>query len=173
MSWLAIAHHLPERTRLICPPVRKDEAACDRLADALSAVPGVVEVKVRPYTASAVITHRPDVALQTLVDVAQRTTGAERVLAQGEAPPLDPAVPPLATIAKQLATVVRELDRDLLRSTRGSLDLGTLATLGFVGAGAAEVLATRKLPMPPWFNLAWWGFRTFMTAEEDEIAASK
>jgi hypothetical protein len=26
--------------------------------------------------------------------------------------------------------------------------------------------------MPPWFNLAWWGFRTFMTAEQEEIEAA-
>jgi hypothetical protein len=25
--------------------------------------------------------------------------------------------------------------------------------------------------LPPWFNLAWWGFRTFMTTEQPEIQA--
>ena len=25
--------------------------------------------------------------------------------------------------------------------------------------------------MPPWFNLAWWGYRTFMTNEQDEISS--
>ena len=40
-----------------------------------------------------------------------------------------------------------------------------------LGAGAADVIASGKLPLPPWFNLAWWGFRTFMTTEQPEIQA--
>lgn len=173
MPWIAIAHHLPTRTRLVCPPVRKDEPACERLADALAAVGGVREVKVRPYTASVVIEHGRDVAVQTLVEVARRAVGADRILAEGERPPVNPHVPPLASLAKQVASIARQLDRDILRASDGTVDLGTLATLGFIGAGAAEVLATRKLPLPPWFNLAWWGFRTFMMAEEEEIQAAQ
>ena len=52
------------------------------------------------------------------------------------------------------------------------MDLGVLATLGLIGAGAAEIVVTGKLPIPPWFNLAWWGFRTFMTTEQPEIEAA-
>jgi hypothetical protein len=152
--------------------VRKDDAACERLADRLSAVPGVREVRVRPYTASALIVHGSEVALQALLDVAQESTGADQVLRQGEPPPFDLHVPRLASIAGRLATIGRELDRDLLRASGGSVDLGTLATLSFITAGAAEIVATRSLPMPPWFNLAWWGFRTFMTAEQEEIEAA-
>lgn len=170
--WIAIAHHLPERTRLHCPTVRRDEAACERLADALAAIPGVREVKVRPYTATAVIIHAATVTIGTLLEEAKRVTGCDRVLAEGEPPPVDPTVPPLSSLAKSAAKVVREIDRDVRRRSAGALDLGTLATLGFFGAGAAEVLATKKLPMPPWFNLAWWGFRTFVTVEQDEIRAA-
>jgi hypothetical protein len=51
----------------------------------------------------------------------------------------------------------------------GSVDLGTLATLGMLGAGAVQVATTGALPFAPWFNLAWWGFRTFVTSEQQEI----
>jgi hypothetical protein len=27
------------------------------------------------------------------------------------------------------------------------------------------------VPLPPWFNLAWWGFRTFVTTEQAAIRA--
>lgn len=170
--WIAIAHHLPERTRLICPSVRRDDAACERLADALSAITGVRLVKVRPYTASALVEHAADTPVATLVAEAQRVTGADRVLAEGEAPPRAASAPPLSSLAKTAARIMRELDEDIRRRTDGTVDLGTLATLGFFGAGAVEVLASKKLPLPPWFNLAWWGFRTFMTTEEDEIRAA-
>jgi hypothetical protein len=64
------------------------------------------------------------------------------------------------------------LPDDAIAATPGAVDLGTLATLAFVGAGALEVAVSKKLPMPPWFNLAWWGFRTFMTVEKPEIDAT-
>jgi hypothetical protein len=63
----------------------------------------------------------------------------------------------------------RGLDEELLRITEGGMDLGVLVTLGFVVAGAFEVMVTQKIPAPPWFNLAWWGFRTFMTVEAPAI----
>jgi hypothetical protein len=163
MTWLAIAHHLPERTRLRSPALRRTAAACTRLADALAAVPGVREVRVRPYTGSALILHDAGVAVAALTEAASGALDGARVLAPGEAPPLSTAVPAFSSIRQQLAAIAREIDRDIRRSSDGSVDLGTLATLGFVGAGAAQVAATGELPMPPWFNLAWWAYRTFMT----------
>jgi hypothetical protein len=170
--WIAIVHHLPDRTRLRCPTVRRDEDACTRLAEALAAVAGVREVKVRPYTASALVLHDETVALSALIAAALRATGCDQVLAPGETAPPDATVPPLSSLAQTTARIVHELDRDIRAASGGLVDLGTAATLGFFGAGAVEVLTTRALPMPPWFNLAWWGFRTFVTAEQEEIAAA-
>jgi hypothetical protein len=169
--WLALVHHLPERTRLRSPVLRRDHASCERVADVLAAVAGVRVVHVRPYTGSVLVDHERSVAHEALVAEAARVLACTCVLARGEPPPLDPDVPPLSSIARKLVATVRALDRDVRRSTAGTVDLGTLATLGFIGAGAAEIATTGRLPMPPWFNLAWWGFRTFITAEQDEIRA--
>lgn len=163
MAWLVVAHRLPERTRLRSPALRKTPAACTRLADALAAVPGVREVRVRPYTGSALILHDPSATLEALTEVASGALDGARVLAPGEAPPLSAAVPAFSSIRQKLTAIAHELDCDIRRSSDGSVDLGTLATLGFVGAGAAQVAASGQLPMPPWFNLAWWAYRTFMT----------
>jgi hypothetical protein len=163
VAWLVIAHHLPERTRLRSPVLRKSPAAGTRLADALAAVPGVREVRVRPYTGSALILHDPGMVLDALTGVACGALGGARVLAPGEPPPLSAAVPAFSSLREKLAAVAREIDRDIRRSSDGSVDLGTLATLGLIGAGAAGVAASGDLPMPPWFNLAWWAYRTFMT----------
>jgi hypothetical protein len=169
--WLEIAHHLPERTRLRSPALRRDVPACERVANALARVRGIVRVAVRPYTGSVLVEHAATLELTTLVEATCRAFDCTRVLAIGEAPPMDESaeVAPFASIAHQLVDVVREIDRDIRRKSEGSIDLGILATLGFFGAGAAEVVATRKLQMPPWFNLAWWGYRTFMTTHEPEL----
>ncbi|MGD9765792.1 MAG: hypothetical protein AB7V27_19020 [Candidatus Binatia bacterium] len=68
---------------------------------------------------------------------------------------------------------MRGLDDDIWRATGGNFDLGTLAGLAFLGAGAVEVGVTRKLPMPPWFNLAWWAFRTLVIFESEEANATR
>ena len=172
MRWLAICHHLPERTRLRSPVLRKDAQQCERLADAFAQLSGVREVRARPYTGSVLITHGSDVAVATLVDEARRVLGLDKILAVNEPPPYDERnVPALSNLARTLAKTFREIDKDIRRVSEGEVDLGTLSTLGFIGAGAAQVALGGKLQMPPWFNLAWWGFRTFMTAEQDEIAA--
>ena len=172
MTWLVVSQHLPERTRLRSPVLRKTPAACTRIADALAAVPGVREVRVRPYTGSALILHDPGATLDALTEAACGALDGARVLAPGEAPPLSAAVPAFSTLRQKLAAIAQEIDRDLRRSSDGSVDLGTLATLGFAGAGAAQVAASGDLPMPPWFNLAWWAYRTFMTTHNGTPPAS-
>jgi hypothetical protein len=169
MRWIAIAHALPERTRLRCPALRRDDPACERLADTLARVPGVHAVHVRPYTGSVLIEHDPGVAAPALADEAARVLDCPKVLASGESPPVPTQVPAFSSLARKIVSAARELDRDIRRKSDGSVDLGTLATLGFVGAGAAQVATTGELPLPPWFNLAWWGFRTFVTSEQREI----
>jgi hypothetical protein len=59
----------------------------------------------------------------------------------------------------------------LLAATDGRLDLGILAAMGFLAVGATEIIVTRKLPAPPWFNLAWWAVRTFTTFESKVMEA--
>ena len=169
MRWLAIAHHLPDRTRLRTPVLRNDRAGCEQLADTLAALAGVREVAVRPYTGSILVGHAESLPLAILVETVRGTLAIDRVLAAGEKPPAPADVPTFSSIARKLVCVFRELDRDIRRSSEGVADLGVLATLGFFAAGAAEVVGSGELPLPPWFNLAWWGFRTFMTTEATAI----
>jgi hypothetical protein len=169
MRWLAIAHHLPDRTRLRTPVLRNDRAGCEQLADTLAALAGVREVAVRPYTGSILVGHAESLPLAILVETVRGTLAIDRVLAAGEKPPAPAEIPTFSSIAKKLVCVVRELERDIRRSSEGAADLGVLATLGFFAAGAAEVVGSGELPLPPWFNLAWWGFRTFMTTEATAI----
>jgi hypothetical protein len=168
MTWIQIVHQLPERTRLRAEPLRKDEARCEQVADALAAVRGVREVVARPYTGSVLVHHTRDVAAQQLAEIAARLLDAA-ILPLGALPPPPKEAPPFSAVARKLAQAIGEIDRDVRIRTEGAADLGTLATLGFFAAGAAEIVAARELPLPPWFNLAWWGYRTFMTTERAEI----
>jgi Heavy metal associated domain 2 len=172
MRWLQITHTLPGRTRLRFPALRGDALAGERIADALAATSGVHEVKVRPFTGSILVLHEPDLTSASVVEAAQRILTPDRILATGEPPPRDPHVPELSSIARLLAKAFREINRDVRRASEGSLDLGTVVTLGFFGLGAIDVAASRELPLPPWFTLAWWGYRTFMTNEQDAIQSA-
>jgi hypothetical protein len=170
MTWIQIAHQIPGRTRLRSAALRRDERRCEQVADALSTMAGVREVAVRPYTGSVLVQHTRELTAQSIAAEAARMLEAD-VLGPGESPPITETVPPFSSVARKLALAMHELDRDIKRKSDGTVDLGTLATLGLFGAGAAEVVASGKLPIPPWFNLAWWGYRTFMTAEKEEIEA--
>jgi len=172
MSWIQVVHQLPGRTRLLSAVLRRDEGRCEKLADALTAMRGIREVRVRPYTGTVLVSHDRSLTANTIAEAAGHMLEV-RVLARGGNPPLPDHVPPLSSVAKNLAHMVREIDRDIRRKSDGSVDLGTLVTLGLLGAGAAEVVATGTMPAPPWFNLAWWGIRTFVSAEHEEIEADR
>jgi hypothetical protein len=169
MRYLHLVHTIPGRTRLRYPPLRREPETVDKIADALAAIRGVFEVKVRPYTGSILVLHNKAVTADVLVDEASRVLACDRVLAPGDPTP-SVAAPELSRIARLAARTFRELDRAVLAATEGSFDLGTMVTVGFLAVGGAQILVDREIPLPPWFNLAWWSYRTFMTNEQDEIA---
>lgn len=174
MRYLQIAHVLPGRVRLRLPHLRRAREEAQALAAAVAGTPGVTSARARTETGSVLIEHDEDVlSADALIEQVRALAGADRVLKSGEAPPAEP-LPPGTTsaVARAAATFFRAVDHDLLAATDGRIDLGTLATVGFVTAGALEIAVTRRLPAPPWFNLAWWGFRTFMTLETEAIEQS-
>lgn len=172
MSWIQTVHELPGRTRLLSPVLRRNETRCEQLADALAATQGIREVRVRPYTGSVLVEHDRELSANAIVEAAARVLDVA-VLQPGMPPPLADQVPAFSSVAQHLVHVFRDLDRDIRRKSDGTVDLGTLVTLGLVGAGAAKVVASRTLPAPPWFNLAWWGVRTFVSSEHEEIEADR
>lgn len=167
-------HESPGRTRLRLPWLRREHAQVEALADALERLPGMQELEIRPYTGSVLCLYEEE-ALSTEAVVAEvrRVTGVERVLRPGEHLPdeeqLREVLQSGTHLAREAALFFKGLNVDVLRATEGRMDLPTLAALGFLVAGTVEVAVTRKLPMPPWFNLAWWAFRTFTTLEERAI----
>jgi hypothetical protein len=169
MRYLHVIHAIPGRTRLRYPALRHLTGECERVADALAAMDGVTEVHVRPYTGSILVLHDASVSVPALVEAIQRVLDVDHVLKRSESPP-PVAVPELSRIARLAARTFRQLDRDMLAASEGSFDLGTLVTMSFLGLGGMQIASARELVLPPWFQLAWWSYRTFMTNEQDEIA---
>jgi len=145
----------------------------ERLADELARVPGVREVVVRAYTGSVLCLYDPaTLDPETLAARLRDLSGAEGVLDTGQAtrpPPPGAARRESGSVAREMVRLFQSLDDRVLDATDGKVDLGTVATLAFFAAGAIGVVARGRISGPPWFNLAWWGFRTFMSVERDVI----
>lgn len=172
--FVQVVHAIPGRLRLRMPWLRKAEHEGEAIADRLAAIPGVDEVQVRPFTGSVLCLFDPArVDVKRITAVAAEAAAAEHVVERGEAPPPPPVFARpgdghRSSVAKALMRSARELNADTLNATDGRLDLGTMAFLAFMSAGAAEVVFSRQLPAPPWFNLAWWAIQAFTTFESGE-----
>jgi hypothetical protein len=167
---IQLVHVLPGRARLRLSWLRGDEGAATALADGLVKLPGVTQVDVRLHTGSVLSRYDPGrVHIDRIVEEIGRLTGVAQVVLPGQ--PLPP--PPRrrlgkSALAHEVSAFFRGLNADVLRATDGSLDLGTAVTTTFVIAGALGVTLQHELSAPPWFNLAWWGVRTFISFEQEE-----
>jgi hypothetical protein len=157
-------HVVPGRVRVRVSglPLDADEAV--HLAEALARLPGVTEVKVDRRTGSVLCLGTDELGPGPVVEKVTALVGAVEIPAEAE-----PLVARPSGVAREIGRLFHDLDRGVLHATDGHLDLATLATFSFIGAGALEVAIKQKLPAPPWFNLAWWGFRTFTSLEGDAL----
>jgi hypothetical protein len=172
VDYIEIAHRIPGRVRVRMPFLRKRRDDAERVARRAAELPGVLEVEGHPFTGSLVVRFDAERVDEDRVLAALRdATGVTLMVRRGERRPAPRVVPgaPASAVGRATMEAFRGLDEELLRITEGGMDLGVLVTLGFVVAGAFEVMVTQKIPAPPWFNLAWWGFRTFMTVEAPAI----
>jgi hypothetical protein len=175
-----LVHSSPGRTRLRLPWLRRDPTQATPLAEGLQQVSGMEEVELRPYTGSILCIHDPHVlSLEALLEAVKRLTRVERVVRPGEEPPEEDeeellrALSKGSNVARAASRFFQGVNLGVLRASEGHVDLGTLATFGFMTAGVVEVVASGKLPFPPWFNLAWWAFRTFTSTEKAAIASTR
>jgi hypothetical protein len=170
---LQIAHSSPGRLRVRLPALRADRAAAETVADTLADLDGVIDVAVRPRTGSVLCRYDPRrMDEHRLLAALHRQTRAALARRPDESPPAATRRRGHAgsSIGRELGTLFRTLDSDIADATGGRLDLGTLASLGLLGAGATEIAVTRTIPAPPWFSLAWWAFRTFAMFEHSSDA---
>jgi hypothetical protein len=163
-----LVHSVPGRARLRLTWLHEfpDDAA--PLAEHLARLDESIEVRVRPWTGSVLCSYDPErLNEERIVAAVRRHTRVAIVLRPGESHPEAPG--PLrraprtatSTIRRAMTDAFRGLNQEVLEVTEGRLDLGALAGLSFLTLGASEIIRTRAAPVPPWFNLAWWAYRTF------------
>jgi hypothetical protein len=177
--YIRLVSALPGRTRLrlswLHGSHRPDgvvHAEADRLADDLARIGGMIEVEISTYTGSVLCLHDPQrLDAAALVEHVRRLTAVDLVVGPTEAPPARAAArgEGPGVVAREVARLFKHIDDRILAATDGKLDMGTLTTFGFLGAGALNVAFSHRAPPPPWFNLAWWGIRTFMLFEADAV----
>jgi hypothetical protein len=164
---IQLVHELPGRLRLRLPWLRQAPEQARDLADALARLDVSMDLDLRPWTGSLLCRYDPErLDPERILTAVRRETGVAIVRRPGEhAPELDAGMRRAAGArASRFSSAMREsfrgINRSVMRQTEGHLDLGALVALGFLALGAAEIASTRRLPVPPWFNLAWWSFRT-------------
>lgn len=172
---IRMVHAHGGRIRLRVEGLHLEEAEATRLAEVLARTPGIRRAEVNRRTGSVLCEGDPGLTPERVIGPVRETLG----LGEANGGPNDTEPPEgelfvtTSGVAREVARLFRDINRSVLRATDGQLDLGMLATVTFVSAGALEVALKKQIPAPPWFNLAWWGFRTFMTLEKAAIEESE
>lgn len=169
MAVAQIVHELPWRVRLRVPDLVGHPAACERIAEALLAESAADRIRVRPSTGSVLLEaeERPLDAkvlrrrLEELVLRERDDEGRPIVQRNGHFGP--------TRIASVVAHSFARINDDVREALDGRADLGSLLPVFFFTGGALEVLSSKKLPAPPWFNLLWWSIRSFMTFNTEAV----
>ena len=165
---IRVVHSLPGRLRLRLPWLHEEPDDAAALAERVAGLHPSMVVEVRPWTGSVLCRFEPNqVGAETIIARVRRETGVAIVLQPGERVTVpeeaEPELPPggESRLTRALGDSMRGMNRELMSATGGRIDLGAVAGLSFLTLGAAEIAVARRVPAPPWFNLAWWAFRTF------------
>ncbi len=155
-----------------------DEAA--PLAEALAALRGVVEVRVRDRTGSVLVLYDPD-----FVDEAEVTRAllvavhADHVSEYGRESAADldlmlrDADERGSAISRVLVDTVEGLHVDFLRLTGGRVSLASASALTMLAAGLGRLVGREELELPPWHQLIWYAYQTFKDVQERYAAGRK
>jgi hypothetical protein len=120
-------HRTPGRARFRVPSRHGDTAYFGRLEEALHACPAVTAVSTNPATAGILVHHTGD--LHTVTSYAR----SHSLFALAGAVPIVP-------LGRRLSRQFGGLDKSLLKSTGGAVDLSGVVFLSLLGVGVAELL---------------------------------
>ncbi|WP_437801429.1 HMA2 domain-containing protein [Sorangium sp. So ce693] len=167
-----VVHALGRRVRLRAPALAGHRRVCERIAEKLAADPACEVVSIRPMTGSVIVERsegelepeRLRALLAGLVDGARDDDG------HPIGAPRPEGHPGPTRVARAVAHAFAGINADVREAMDYRADLGTILPVVFAAAGLAEVGATRRLPVPAWFNLLWWSLRWFMTFNPGAIS---
>ena len=167
------AHGSPGRLRFRLTWLRDFPHEAAPVADALSALDGVVEVRVRAFTGSVLVLYDPDFVdeahvARALLEAARvdhvseygRESEADLDLLLRDADDRGSA------ISRLLVNTVEALHIDFLRLTRGRVSLASASALAMLAAAVGRLASTEDLELPPWHQLIWYAYQTFKDVQE-------
>jgi hypothetical protein len=138
-----VTHQTPHRLRVKIPSKKGDAAFFGGLKELLSGYPGIDQVQVNPVTGSILLLHRVDAA--TLKQMAIRF---------GFVQPQSPTTR-TATLHQRVIASFRHFDDQVKASTKGELDIPSVAFLGLIGAGMYQ-LSIGNFAAPAWYTAFWY-----------------
>jgi Heavy metal associated domain 2 len=151
---LAVVHDIPGRLRLRLP--RGTNTA--ELAAVVGRQSGVLDCHWAARTRSLLIQYQPGVTSPSaLVQIVAAHSGA--IAAPRTEPAADDPVP-RPSLARALAGGFGELDRGVVRATRGALDLRILLPLALAGWALREILRGQVGPLA-WSSALWYAHGLF------------
>jgi hypothetical protein len=167
------AHASPGRLRFRLSWLPDFATEADAIAEALAALAGVVEVRVRVFTGSVLVLYDPDFVdearvTRTLLDAA----GADHVTGYGhESAPdlaalLHGADQRGSAISRTLVDTVEGLHTDFLRLTGGRISLASASALVMLAAGFGRLTSRDDLELPHWHQLLWYAYQTFRGVQQ-------
>jgi hypothetical protein len=171
-----VAHAVHGRVRLRFPAAKRDPALLDQLKTTISEIPGVDAVDVKASSGSLIIyydpEHHPEVAA-----LLRCLTQIERAPMMVKSPPVRPPsnrvdeltsnidseaefLAEHSAIAKTVVGAVKQLDKDIKRSTNNNLDLKIMVPVALAGVTFLEIGAAAATPM--WITLAIFSLNHFV-----------
>jgi hypothetical protein len=171
-----VAHAVHGRVRLRFPAAKRDPALLDQLKTTIGEIQGVDAVDVKASSGSLVIyydpDHHPEVAgllrCLTFLDrepaavkpepIRPPTTRADELTQniENEAEFLAEH----SAIAKTVVGAIKQLDKDIKRSTNNNLDLKIMVPIALAGVTFLEIGAAAATPM--WITLAIFSLNHFV-----------
>ncbi len=166
-----VEHQLPWRVRLRSRALVRERAACARVAQRLADEIDFDSISVRPITGSVVIVRATgqldaEKIRRRLFELVAAERGAdgrplteERTLGNGN-----------TRIARAVAEAVRQLNDKMRDALEDEADLQILAPIALAVTSALQPAASGRLSTPPWSQLIWYAFRSFMSFQGEAIA---
>lgn len=153
-----VIHRSPGRLRLKVAALRANPEMAERIAERLSTLPGVIEVRATPATRSVLVLHEEERFSEEQLAAAAREA---ELFELSPVAPVDTTQEPARPRGATIWAAWESANRGLRHLSHGLLDLRTLIPLALVLWAFRQILTERPLVRTPWYTLLWYAFGIF------------
>ncbi len=164
-----IAHHVRGRLRIKIPAAKGDEVLLEQIKQALTPVPGMLDIQVNPSTGSVIMHYDPDVHEE--IHDSLHEHGSDHIhlsrLRVTEVDELDEQIEREAEFlaehsraARVIVDFCKSLDQEVKRATDNNVDLKVLVPLGLAAYTFLEIGVEAATPV--WLTLGLFALNHFV-----------